>query len=180
MAKATWNGATIVESNDFLHVEGNVYFPLSAINKEYLSNNEKIQPTYCHWKGFAKYFDVTVEGKTNEGGAWYYEEPYPQAAVIKGHVAFWNGIEVSGAPEGDGLVEGEPRLDGKIGWEALCWLIKFSENEVISVDEVKEVTGIAEGALSEAWQIYDVQRYADRYERKLVGGRDEPLQIVRR
>ena len=78
------------------------------------------------------------------------------------------------------MVEGEPSLDGKIAWEALCWLIKFSENEVISVDEVKEVTGIAEGALSEAWQIYDVQRYADRYERKLVGGRDEPLQIVRR
>ncbi len=180
MAKATWNGAVIAETNDFVFVEGNVYFPRSAIAMAYLSANEDIQPTYCHWKGIAKYFDVTVDGLTNSGGAWYYQEPYPQAAVIKDHIAFWNGIEMSGAPEGDGLVEGEPRLDGKIGWEALCWLIKFSKNDVISPEEIKKVTGVAEDKLADVWQIYDVQRYADRYQRDLVGGGDEPLRIIRR
>ena len=35
MAKATWNGAVIAESDDFEVVEGNVYFTPSAIAQEH-------------------------------------------------------------------------------------------------------------------------------------------------
>ena len=38
MAKATWNGATIAQSDDTVVVEGNHYFPADAVNSEYLSS----------------------------------------------------------------------------------------------------------------------------------------------
>lgn len=177
MAKAIWNGVTIIESDDITLVEGNAYFRIADIDPVILSESKTTRPTYCHWKGIAQYFDVTIDGETNVGGAWYYPEPYPQADVIRGRLAFWNGNEVTGAPAGTGLVEGEPRLDGKTGWEALCWLIKFSEDSVIEMEEITRVCGIAPDALEETWQVYDVQRYASRYKRALAGGGGEPWRL---
>jgi len=34
--KATWNGAVVAESDDTVLVEGNHYFPESALNREYV------------------------------------------------------------------------------------------------------------------------------------------------
>ena len=169
MAKAVWNGTTIVDGDDIAHVEGNAYFRIEDVDPAILSKSTVTRPTYCHWKGIADYFDITIDGETNIGGAWYYAEPYPQAETIRGRLAFWNGVKVTGTPEGRGLVEGEPSLDGKTGWEALCWLIKFSEDDVISMEEITRVTGIKPKEMEEAWQIYDVQRYSTRYKRKLAG-----------
>ncbi len=128
-------------------------------------------------EGIASYFNVVAGGETKLGAAWHYGEPYPQSAVIRGRAAFWNGIDVTGKPKGAGLVEGEPSLDGKTGWEALCWLVKFSEHQVISAGEVETVTGITESDLAEAWQVYDVQRYASHYKRRLAGGNGAPLRL---
>jgi len=177
MVEAVWNGVTIAESDDVVMVEGNAYFPMSAVRQGSLVEAVDTRPTYCHWKGIATYFNVLASGETNTGAAWQYVEPYSQSAVIRDRIAFWNGIEVTGAPEGVGLVEGEPSLDGETGWKALCWMIKFSEEPVISASEVERVTGIAEGELAGAWQIYDVQRYARRYKRRLEGGDGSPLRL---
>ena len=38
--------------------------------------------------------DVVVNGKTNLNAAWYYAEPMPAAAQIKGRIAFWHGVQV--------------------------------------------------------------------------------------
>ncbi len=38
---------------------------------------------------------IKVEGKTNPDGAWYYPAPFPAAAEIKDHVAFWHGVRVT-------------------------------------------------------------------------------------
>ena len=35
MAKAVWNGKVIAESENFETVEGNIYFPESALNREF-------------------------------------------------------------------------------------------------------------------------------------------------
>ena len=177
MPKAVWNGVTIVETDDIAHVEGNAYFPLKAINRGFLTESSETPPTYCHWKGIARYYDITIDGETNIGGAWYYPAPYPQAEIITGRVAFWRGVEVTGVPEGRGLVEGEPRLDGRTGWEALCWLIKFSGSPAISMDEIESVTGITAAEMEASWQIHDVQRYAARYKRTLAGGKGEPFRL---
>jgi uncharacterized protein (DUF427 family) len=36
-----------------------------------------------------------VDGTTNEDAAWYYPDPKKPAEDIRGHVAFWKGVEVS-------------------------------------------------------------------------------------
>ena len=93
MAKATWNGAVIAQSDNTVMVEGNHYFPAASVNAEYLSENTRT--TTCFWKGKANYYDITVDSKTNSAGAWYYAEPLENAAHIKDHVAFWNGVTVT-------------------------------------------------------------------------------------
>ncbi len=177
MVKAVWNGITIAESDDIVVVEGNANFPMGSVKQECIAEDAETRATYCHWKGIATYFNVKAGGETNAGAAWRYAEPYPQSAVIRDRIAFWNGIEVIGKPEGAGLIEGEPSLDGKTGWEALCWIIKFSDDPVISAGEVEKATGIAESELAEAWQVYDVQRYASHYKRRLADGNGAPLRL---
>lgn len=92
MPIAKWNGQIIAESEKFELVEGNVYFPPDALKPEFF--RESSYTTTCPWKGVAAYLDVYVDGKTNENAAWYYPEPKTAAANIKGHVAFWKGVEV--------------------------------------------------------------------------------------
>lgn len=48
----------------------------------------------CPWKGTATYKNITVDGATNANAAWVYEAPKAAAANIKGHVAFWKGVQV--------------------------------------------------------------------------------------
>lgn len=172
MAKAVWNGVTLAESDDIALVEGNAYFPMSAINREYFRKSADTKPTYCHWKGFATYFDVVADGVENKAACWEYEEPYPEAAIIGDRIAFWGEVEVTGAPEGSGLVEALPSVLGdKTGWEALCWLIRNSEKTELSADEVAEIAKIPPGELKDAWQAHDVLRYAARYKWRLA---DDP------
>ena len=91
--KAIWNGKVIAESDDTVVIEGNHYFPVESLNKEYIktSNTE----SYCPWKGTANYYDLEVESNTNKDAVWYYDDPSEMAKVIKGRVAFWKGVEVT-------------------------------------------------------------------------------------
>jgi len=93
MAKAIWNDAVLAESDNFETVEGNIYFPSDSINKEYFKKSQT--HSVCFWKGRASYYDIEVSGKTNKDAAWYYPVPESKAGNIKGHVAFWKGVEVT-------------------------------------------------------------------------------------
>lgn len=93
MATAKWNGQVIAQSDMFETVEGNIYFPLSSLKSQFFRDSS--HSTICPWKGTASYFDVIVDGKVNENAAWYYADPKEAATNIKGHVAFWKGVEVS-------------------------------------------------------------------------------------
>ena len=92
MAKATWNGAVIAESDDTVLVEGNHYFPPDSVNMEYFKQSD--HHTVCPWKGTASYYNVEAGGKSNENAAWYYPDTKKAADHIKGYVAFWKGVEV--------------------------------------------------------------------------------------
>ncbi len=92
MVRAIWNGTVIAEADTYETVDGNVYFPPSAVKREYLSASDKT--TSCHWKGIAHYYTVAVDGVENRDSAWYYPDPKPAAARIAGHIAFWRGVEV--------------------------------------------------------------------------------------
>jgi len=92
MAKATWKGAVLAESERYEVVEGNIYFPPEAVRRD------RFQPssthTTCSWKGEASYYDVVVDGQVNKDAAWYYPEPKDAARNIRGYVAFWKGVQV--------------------------------------------------------------------------------------
>lgn len=92
MARATWEGAVIAESDACVVVEGNQYFPAEAVKKEYLRPNTTT--TMCPWKGTAHYYDIEVNGKRNLNAAWYYPQPSAAAQEIKGRIAFWRGVKV--------------------------------------------------------------------------------------
>ena len=98
--KATWNGTTIAEADqaDLIRIEGNWYFPPEAIKKEFYSESDL--HTECFWKGTASYYDITVDGETNDGAAWYYPQLKDGSVQRVGkdfsnYVAFWRGVEVS-------------------------------------------------------------------------------------
>ena len=93
MPKATWNGTVIAESDATVVVEGNHYFPIDSIKKEYFQPSAK--QTECSWKGTASYYTVEVDGKKNADAAWYYPTPKDAAKNIAGHVAFWKGVSVA-------------------------------------------------------------------------------------
>ena len=92
--KATWNGAVVAESADTVLVEGNHYFPESALNRSFVTfSNHR---TTCPWKGEAKYLSLLVNGELNADAAWYYPDPKPEAENIRGRVAFWKGVKIEG------------------------------------------------------------------------------------
>lgn len=90
--KAIWNGTILAESDETVTVEGNHYFPMESINKDFFEDSEL--NTICFWKGEASYFSINVNGKKNENAAWYYPNPKDAAKPITNRVAFWKGVEV--------------------------------------------------------------------------------------
>jgi uncharacterized protein (DUF427 family) len=98
--KAVWNDTVLAQApkEDLIRIEGNWYFPPNSLNRQYFSESD--HHTVCIWKGEASYYDVTVNGVTNQHGAWYYPQPKDGSIkLVKGdfsdYVAFWNGIEVN-------------------------------------------------------------------------------------
>lgn len=90
--KAIWKDTVIAESEDTVMVEGNHYFPESALKRKFVTfSNHK---TTCAWKGQASYYSLMVNGELNPDAVWYYPDPKPEAAHVKGRVAFWKGVAV--------------------------------------------------------------------------------------
>lgn len=92
MAKASWNGVVIAESDRTEVVEGNHYFPPTSIHQQYLQPSST--HTSCGWKGLCSYYNVVVNGQVNPDAAWYYPTPKDAAKNIAGFVAFWKGVRV--------------------------------------------------------------------------------------
>ncbi len=97
---AVWNDKLLAEADkdDLIYIEGNWYFPNDSIKKVYFmpSSNH----TTCWWKGKANYYNIEIDGKTNQDGAWYYPKPTPSAIIkikkdFTNYVAFWHGVKVS-------------------------------------------------------------------------------------
>ena len=92
MMRAVWNGVVLAESDDTVVVDGNHYFPASALRPEYFTPSST--KSLCPWKGIASYYSVKVNDATNADAAWSYRHPLPPARKIRGRVAFGNGVEV--------------------------------------------------------------------------------------
>ena len=91
--KAVWNGQVVAESDDIVTVEGNAYFPASALDRAFVADSA--HTSVCGWKGTAKYYSLKVGGQENRDAVWYYPAPKDGAAQVKDRVAFWKGVSVS-------------------------------------------------------------------------------------
>jgi uncharacterized protein (DUF427 family) len=105
--RAVWNGTVIAESDDTVVVEGNHYFPVESLRREYLSDSGT--HTVCPWKGIASYYTLTVDGVANPDAAWFYPHPSPLARKIKNRVAFWRGVDVRVVTDEPARGTGAPR-----------------------------------------------------------------------
>ena len=90
--KAILNEQVIAESDDTVYVEGNHYFPMSAVRATFLEKSDFT--SVCSWKGIANYYNVIVDGAQIENAAWYYNAPKEAAQKIAGRIAFWRGVQV--------------------------------------------------------------------------------------
>jgi len=90
--KAIWNGVVIAESDKTVVLEGNHYFPPESLKREHTTfSNHR---SSCVWKGQAHYLSLFVKGEMNADAVWFYPEPAEAAAEIKGHYAFWKGVQI--------------------------------------------------------------------------------------
>jgi uncharacterized protein (DUF427 family) len=96
---ATLNGTVLAHADeaDVIHIEGNIYFPPSSVNSEYLV--ESPTPYTCPWKGECQYFSVRIGDDLLQDRAWSYPHPYPTAFDRVGkdfsnYVAFWKEVQV--------------------------------------------------------------------------------------
>jgi uncharacterized protein (DUF427 family) len=92
MPKAVWNGHVIAASDDTVVVEGNHYFPRSALRQDVL--RESATHTTCPWKGLASYYTLELDGMISPDTVWFYPEPKQAAAQIRDRVAFWRYVQV--------------------------------------------------------------------------------------
>ena len=90
--KAIWNNTVVAESDKTILIEGNHYFPASALKPEYFT--QSATNTTCYWKGIASYYTLSVNGAVNPDAAWFYPETKALAESIKGHIAFWHGVQI--------------------------------------------------------------------------------------
>ncbi|MEQ8840701.1 MAG: DUF427 domain-containing protein [Acidimicrobiales bacterium] len=93
MATATFNGTVIAQSDDIEIVEGNAYFPIDALDRQFVIESD--HTTHCPWKGDAAYWDLVVDDERATNAAWYYPEPKSGAEAVAGRVAFYPVVTVS-------------------------------------------------------------------------------------
>jgi uncharacterized protein (DUF427 family) len=70
------------------------YIPLADVDRSQLAASE--QTSYCPYKGDASYYSITPGAERGHDAVWFYDDPYPAVADIKGHVAFYSDrVELS-------------------------------------------------------------------------------------
>ena len=92
MVSAVWKDTTIATSDETVIVDGNHYFPPSAVDKSLLEVSG--HTSVCPVKGTARYFHIRVGRALNANAAWTYPDPTPDADAIRDHIAFWKGVDV--------------------------------------------------------------------------------------
>jgi uncharacterized protein (DUF427 family) len=95
-------GVAIAESTRALVLrEGRLppvhYVPREDVDAAAMSRTD--HRSHCPFKGDASYFTLSGGGVTVENAAWSYEQPFPAADAIRGHLAFYpnkvDAIEVT-------------------------------------------------------------------------------------
>jgi uncharacterized protein (DUF427 family) len=92
MARATWNGSVIAESDDVVVVDGYTYFPKQSVRWDHLEPSA--HTSVCGWKGQASYYAVVANGERNADAAWEYRDPKSAASAVRERIGFWRGVRI--------------------------------------------------------------------------------------
>jgi uncharacterized protein (DUF427 family) len=87
-------GQTIVDTNAAWRIletthPPTYYLPATAFIPGALIPGRRT--SFCEWKGTAQFFSVTAGGRTEPDAAWYYADPSPAYAALRGHIAVYAG-----------------------------------------------------------------------------------------
>ena len=111
------NGEVVAESDQVrvMYELGHApmyYFPVSALKQSFF---EKVPDhhTYCPYKGVASYWTIKVGDKTLPKSVWYYDNPFPQQAHLKGYAGFYWGKMGEWREDGQ-VVPGPREIPGRI------------------------------------------------------------------
>lgn len=66
-----------------------VYIPPSDVLRDLLDASPR--RTFCEWKGQARYWTLSVDGRTSRDAAWEYPSPTPEFARLAGYLSFFPG-----------------------------------------------------------------------------------------
>ena len=89
----TCKGEVVAESEAALLIEETrhapvFYLPRADVRMGLLERSD--HSTYCPFKGHASYWSLEVNQQVEENLVWSYEEPYPEVAGLKDHMAFYS------------------------------------------------------------------------------------------
>jgi uncharacterized protein (DUF427 family) len=72
--------------------------PLDGVDGNLLRKSD--HHTWCPYKGEASYYDIVDgDGTDLTAAIWYYGDPFPAVADIKGYVAFYaNRVTITATP----------------------------------------------------------------------------------
>ncbi len=95
--RAVLGGTTVAESDRALVMHETGYRPVTYIPREDVRMDllrPSEQHTHCPFKGDASYWTAEIGGRRFENVAWSYDDPYEEAAVVGGHIAFyWDRLD---------------------------------------------------------------------------------------
>ena len=91
-AQVHWRGHVLADSQRALllretGLEPVVYFPREDVQMPLLERTE--HSSVCPYKGQACYWSIRAEESLSENSVWSYEDPIPEVAEIRDHLAFW-------------------------------------------------------------------------------------------
>ena len=87
--QAIFNGTVLADSDDIVMVDGNPYFPRSAMAEGLFRASD--HTTVCGLKGTARYWDVVIGDQVIRNAVWAYDTPNPDAESIRERFAFYRG-----------------------------------------------------------------------------------------
>lgn len=92
--RVEFNGAAVADSARALVLHETrhppvFYFPRQDVRFDLFEKTA--QRSHCPFKGDASYWTLKVGKAVSESAAWSYDDPYDDAAPIKGHLAFYPG-----------------------------------------------------------------------------------------
>lgn len=144
-ARVEFNGAAVADSSRVLMLHETrlppvLYFPREDVRLDLFEKSA--HTTHCPFKGDASYWTLSVHGARSENAAWSYDEPYDDAAPLRGCLAFY--------PSRVGAI-----YDGE------------EEAPHLEVAEGMHANILAGWLLAEAWKIGSEQELMDHFCQRL-------------